>query len=38
VVVTKGVGEGDNVIVGNLQKVGPGMAVKANPTESRGSL
>jgi hypothetical protein len=31
VVVTKGVNEGDQVIVANLQKLGPGTLVQANP-------
>jgi multidrug efflux system membrane fusion protein len=35
VIVTKGVNEGDRVIVGNLQKVGPGTLVQANPRERR---
>jgi multidrug efflux system membrane fusion protein len=37
VVVTKGVNEGDRVIVGNLQKLGPGTAVHAGPDEQQGS-
>src|SRR6202030_797238 len=31
VVVTKGVREGDSIIVGNLQRVGPGTLVQAKP-------
>jgi hypothetical protein len=37
VVVTKGVKEGDQVIVGNLQKLGPGTAVLARSDGQRGS-
>jgi hypothetical protein len=33
VVVTKGANEGDSIIVGNLQKLGPGTAVHAGPDE-----
>jgi len=36
VVVTKGLNEADNIIVGNLQKVGPGTVVQANPHEQQG--
>ena len=36
VVVTKGVGAGDHVIVGNLQKLGPGTAVQARADEPSG--
>jgi membrane fusion protein, multidrug efflux system len=37
VVVTKGVKEGDFIIVGNLQKLGPGTAVHAGPGARPGS-
>jgi multidrug efflux system membrane fusion protein len=37
VVVTKGVNEGDQIIVGNLQKLGPGTLVQANPAEPQGA-
>jgi membrane fusion protein, multidrug efflux system len=37
VVVTKGVKEGDRVIVGNLQRLGPGALVQAKPNEHQGS-
>jgi len=37
VVVTKGVKEGDEVIVGNLQRLGPGTLVQARPVEQAGS-
>jgi multidrug efflux system membrane fusion protein len=37
VVVTKGVKEGDQVIVGNLQKLGPGTAVLARSDGQHGS-
>jgi membrane fusion protein, multidrug efflux system len=37
VVVTKGVKEGDSIIVGNLQKLGPGAAVHAGSDERQGS-
>jgi multidrug efflux system membrane fusion protein len=37
VVVTKGITEADDVIVGNLQKLGPGTMVQASPDEGRGS-
>ena len=33
--VTKGLSEGDRVIVGNLQKIGPGSPVKALPAEKK---
>ena len=36
VVVTKGVNEGDQIIVGNLQKLGPGTLVQANPAGQQG--
>jgi membrane fusion protein, multidrug efflux system len=36
VVVTKGVNEGDRVIVGNLQRVGPGTLVQADPDKQQG--
>jgi membrane fusion protein, multidrug efflux system len=36
VVVTKGVNEGDQVIVGNLQKLGPGTLVQAKPVGQQG--
>jgi multidrug efflux system membrane fusion protein len=36
-VVTRGVNEGDSIIVGNLQKLGPGTAVHARPDEQQGS-
>jgi hypothetical protein len=36
VVVTKGVNEGDRVIVGNLQKLGPGTVVQAGADERQG--
>jgi multidrug efflux system membrane fusion protein len=36
VVVTKGVNEGDRVIVGNLLKVGPGTVVQARPDDRLG--
>jgi membrane fusion protein, multidrug efflux system len=35
VVVTKGVNEGDHVIIGNLQRVGPGTLVRADPDEQQ---
>jgi multidrug efflux system membrane fusion protein len=35
VVVTKGVNEGDSIIVGNLQRLGPGTAVQAKADEQR---
>lgn len=35
VVVTKGVSQGDQVIVGNLQKLGPGTLVQAKPDEQQ---
>jgi multidrug efflux system membrane fusion protein len=31
--VTKGVAEGDEIIVGNLQKIGPGAPVQAMPAK-----
>jgi membrane fusion protein, multidrug efflux system len=34
VVVSSGVSEGDNIITGNLQKIGPGASVKAQLTPS----
>ena len=37
VVVTKGVKAGDSVIVGNLQKLGPGAAIHPSPDEQQGS-
>jgi len=37
VVVTKGVNEGERVIVGNLQKLGPGTVVQASADERQGS-
>src|SRR4029077_10772822 len=37
VVVTKGVNEDDRVIVGNLQRLGPGPLVQANPDEPQGA-
>jgi multidrug efflux system membrane fusion protein len=37
VVVTKGVNEDDRVIVGNLQRLGPGTLVQANPDEPQGA-
>jgi multidrug efflux system membrane fusion protein len=37
VVVTKGVNEGDRVIVGNLQRLGPGTAVQAKSDEPNGA-
>ena len=33
--VTKGLKEGDRVIVGNLQKIGPGSPVKALPAATK---
>jgi membrane fusion protein, multidrug efflux system len=36
VAVTKGVNEGDSIIVGNLQKLGPGTLVQANPAGQQG--
>jgi membrane fusion protein, multidrug efflux system len=33
--VTKGLSEGERVIVGNLQKIGPGSPVKPLPTEQK---
>ena len=33
--VIKGLSEGDRVIVGNLQKIGPGSPVKALPAEQK---
>jgi len=36
VVVTKGVKEGDSIIVGNLQRVGPGTLVQAKPAAQQG--
>jgi membrane fusion protein, multidrug efflux system len=37
VVVTKGLNEDDRVIVGNLQRLGPGTLVQTNPDEPRGA-
>jgi multidrug efflux system membrane fusion protein len=37
VVVTKGVNEGDSIIVGSLQRVGPGTLVRARPDDQPGS-
>jgi multidrug efflux system membrane fusion protein len=37
VVVTKGVKETDQVIVGNLQRVGPGTVVRISPDDQQGS-
>ena len=35
--VVKGLNEGDRIIVGNLQKIGPGSPVKPLPhTQTRG--
>jgi multidrug efflux system membrane fusion protein len=36
VVVTKGVNEGDRIIVGNLQRLAPGTLVQANPAGQQG--
>jgi membrane fusion protein, multidrug efflux system len=33
--VTKGLSEGERVIVGNLQKIGPGSPVKPLPLEQK---
>ena len=33
--VTKGLSEGDRIIVGNLQKIGPGSPVKPLPPEQK---
>jgi multidrug efflux system membrane fusion protein len=35
--VVKGLSEGDRVIVGNLQKIGPGSPVKALPVEKKAN-
>ncbi len=37
IVVTKGVSEGDRIIVGNLQKIGPGAAVQPRVDANTGS-
>jgi membrane fusion protein (multidrug efflux system) len=36
-VVSSGLADGDQVIVDNLQKIGPGMPVKAKPVEAAGA-
>jgi membrane fusion protein, multidrug efflux system len=36
VVVEKGVAEGESIIVGDLQKLGPGMPVKPAPQQGAG--
>jgi hypothetical protein len=35
--VTKGANEDDRIIVGNLQRLGPGTLVEANPNEPEGA-
>ena len=37
VVIDKGIQEGDTVIVGNLQKIGPGAPVQPQPAGANGS-
>jgi membrane fusion protein, multidrug efflux system len=37
VVVTKGANEDDRIIVGNLQRLGPGTLVQTNPDEPQGA-
>jgi len=37
VVIDKGLHEGDSVIVGNLQKLGPGAPVQPQPAAAAGS-
>jgi membrane fusion protein, multidrug efflux system len=34
VAVTGGIAEGDQVIVGNLQKIGPGMPIQPMPSQA----
>ncbi len=36
--VVKGLGEGDRIIVGNLQKIGPGSPVQALPAQDKPKL
>jgi hypothetical protein len=36
-VVTKGVNEADRVIVGNLQRLGPGTLLEVSPDEQQGA-
>jgi multidrug efflux system membrane fusion protein len=37
VTITKGVAEGDQIITGNLQKIGPGAAVQPLPEKKAGT-
>ena len=37
VAVTNGVSEGDQIITGNLQKIGPGASVQPMPKKPQGS-
>jgi membrane fusion protein (multidrug efflux system) len=36
-VISSGLADGDQVIVDNLQKIGPGMPVKAKPANAEGA-
>jgi membrane fusion protein (multidrug efflux system) len=36
-VISSGLADGDQVIVDNLQKIGPGMPVKAKPAKAEGA-
>jgi membrane fusion protein (multidrug efflux system) len=36
-VISSGLADGDQVIVDNLQKIGPGMPVKAKPATAEGA-
>ena len=36
-VISSGLADGDQVIVDNLQKIGPGMPVKAKPAQAGGA-